>query len=419
MALTTDQGRTATSAEAGIDPQERLAQEAPRWKGAHGVRTAVSDLRDPVAAAGELYSALAHEALGFVLFFVSAEYPLDPLGRALEDAFGDVGLAGCTTAGEITPDGYARGCIVAIGFDRRVFGVAACLIEDLEQVTLTKAQRQVEHLLTSARRRLADCAPPNAQAADRADAPFALTLLDGLSASEEQVLTILDAALGGIPSFGGSAGDDNRLAHTHVFADGRFHTAAAAVVLITTRQPFEVFSTHHLVARHEKLVVTEADAASRRVLELNAAPAVDEYASLVGLRPDELNEGVFARHPLAVKLGDAYYVRSIQRVNDDGSLSFYCAVETGIVLTAMQPTPMLAALDETLEGLERRLGGPLLVIGCDCFLRRLELEADGGIEAGSRRLARAGVIGFNTYGEQHHGMHINQTFTGVAIGSLA
>jgi len=26
------------------------------------------------------------------------------------------------------------------------------------------------------------------------------------------------------------------------------------------------------------------------------------------------------------------------------------------------------------------------------------------------------VIGFNTYGEQFNGMHINQTFTGVAIG---
>ena len=26
------------------------------------------------------------------------------------------------------------------------------------------------------------------------------------------------------------------------------------------------------------------------------------------------------------------------------------------------------------------------------------------------------VIGFNTYGEQFDGMHINQTFTGVVIG---
>ena len=27
------------------------------------------------------------------------------------------------------------------------------------------------------------------------------------------------------------------------------------------------------------------------------------------------------------------------------------------------------------------------------------------------------MIGFSTYGEQYHAMHINQTFTGVAIGT--
>ena len=282
--------------------------------------------------------------------------------------------------------------------------MATTLLEDLESVSLIDAQRRVESLLATARGHLDGEA-------------FALTLLDGLSASEEQVLTTLDAALGGIPSFGGSAGDDNRLAHTHVFAGGRFHSAAAVVVLITTHHPFEVFSTHHLAARRDKLVVTRADPAGRRVLELNALPAVDEYARLVGVLPSELDEGVFARHPLAVKLGDAYYVRSIQRANADGSLSFYCAVETGIVLTAMAGTPILEALDDTLGGLQRRLGRPQLIIGCDCFLRRLEFEALAQIDDASERLSRASVVGFNTYGEQHHGMHINQTFTGVAIGS--
>jgi hypothetical protein len=27
------------------------------------------------------------------------------------------------------------------------------------------------------------------------------------------------------------------------------------------------------------------------------------------------------------------------------------------------------------------------------------------------------VIGFATYGEQYNGMHVNQTFTGVALGA--
>jgi hypothetical protein len=33
----------------------------------------------------------------------------------------------------------------------------------------------------------------------------------------------------------------------------------------------------------------------------------------------------------------------------------------------------------------------------------------------SRLLADHDVIGFNTYGEQFNSVHVNQTFTGVAI----
>ena len=67
-------------------------------------------------------------------------------------------------------------------------------------------------------------------------------------------------------------------------------------------------------------------------------------------------------------------------------------------------------------GGNQRLGAPLLTIGCDCFLRRLELEDSDNLEPIGRYLRDQRVLGFNTYGEQFNGMHINQTFTGVAIG---
>ncbi|PAU78177.1 nitric oxide-sensing protein NosP [Halomonas salipaludis] len=369
------------------------------------VHTAVSHARDPQRAANELAAALRHPQLGFVLFFVSAEYALSPLGEALESAFAGVPISGCTTAGEITSEGYDRGCIVAVGFDARHFGVGVALIDKLDGFGLVHAQRVTDGLLAASRRQ----APPGGD-------HFALTLLDGLSSCEEQVLATLDAALGSIPSFGGSAGDDNRLAHTHVYSNGRFHDQAAVVVMFTTCLPFEVFTTHHLRPRGEKLVVTQADRQRRRVIELNAAPAADEYARLVGCPRAALGDAVFARYPLAVRIGDAFYVRSIQRVNDDGSLSFYCAVENGIVLTAMTPAPILPDLEAVFDDLSARLGEPELIIGLDCFLRRLEIEALDGLEAASSLLRRQRVIGFNTYGEQHHGMHINQTFTGVVLG---
>lgn len=372
-----------------------------------GITTAVSFAQQAEDVAQDLAQQLFNPDLGFVLFFCSAEYDLPALSKALASYFGDMPLVGCTTAGEITPQGYGRGCISAIGFDQRNFSIASVLIDEMERFSLYDAQELVENLVSDCR--------SNAVAPIK-DHSFALTLLDGLSSREEVVLAALSAALGSIPHFGGSAGDDNHLTHTHVYYNGQFHNGAAVVVLINTHLDFEVFTTHHLQPSTEKLVVTKVDSDSRRVLEFNAEPAAKEYARLIGRRLDELDMHIFSSHPLAVKISERYYPRAIQQTNPDQSLTFYCAVENGIVLTAMNTTSLLDNVNQLFQGLNQRLGEPLITIGCDCFLRRLEIDSKGGQQAIEEVLQKQHVIGFNTYGEQFNGMHINQTFTGVAIG---
>ena len=71
-------------------------------------------------------------------------------------------------------------------------------------------------------------------------------------------------------------------------------------------------------------------------------------------------------------------------------------------------------LADALDALARP---PLLVLGFDCILRRLALERAGMAGQMSDLLARYHVAGFNTYGEQHSGMHVNQTFVGMALMS--
>ncbi|GGB93368.1 hypothetical protein GCM10011352_19290 [Marinobacterium zhoushanense] len=371
------------------------------------VVTAVSREQNPKLAARELAEGLLHPELGFVLFFCSAEYPLEQLSAELDKAFEGIQITGCTTAGEVTPQGYERGSITAIGFDRNLFAAEVALIESLEGFALADAQKLVDGLVNACR---------EDRVAPIKGHSFALTLLDGLSSQEEMVLMTLNAALGSIPQFGGSAGDDIHLTNTHVYYNGRFYTQAAVVIMISTPLDFEVFTTHHMHARDEKLVVTAADPGSRTVYELNAVPAAEEYARIVGLPVEQLDNRVFAFKPLAVRIGNEHYVRSIQRVNEDGSLTFYCAVENGIVLTAMEPGSMIENLGARFDNIESEMGDPLITIGCDCFLRRLELEYCDQAEEMSRFLQQHRVVGFNTYGEQYDGMHINQTFTGVVIG---
>ncbi|MBE0485374.1 nitric oxide-sensing protein NosP [Marinobacter sp.] len=371
------------------------------------VRVASSSLRDSEQAAADLARQLCHDHLGTVLFFCSVEYDLASLGPALQEAFAGTRVYGCTSAGEITERGYDRGCISAIGFDSRYFAIDCALIRQLDCFTLQDAQSVIDNLLNTCR---------DAQLSPVKGNTFAITLLDGLSSREELVLATLNAALGTIPQFGGSAGDDERLADTHVYYDGEFHCGAATVMLVNTPLDFRVFSTHHMQPLDEKLVVTHACPESRTVYELNAEPAAEVYARSVGVPIEQLDRKVFALRPLGVRVGSNYFIRSIQRVNPDGSLTFYCAVETGIVMVGMAPGSLLDSVREQIETSERLVGAPLVTIGCDCFLRRLEAELTGQGDEVSEFLKEHKVVGFNTYGEQFNGMHINQTFTGVVIG---
>ena len=73
-----------------------------------------------------------------------------------------------------------------------------------------------------------------------------------------------------------------------------------------------------------------------------------------------------------------------------------------------EPRPLHAALD----ALPRP---PLMVLGFDCILRRLAVEQAGMTDVMTDLFGRYRVCGFNTYGEQISGMHVNQTFVGLAL----
>ncbi len=203
---------------------------------------------------------------------------------------------------------------------------------------------------------------------------------------------------------------------TFVYHDGQFHENSAVVTLVSTELPFAVFKSQHFVPGDVKFVVTEADVEKRIVRELNGAPAGEEYARAIGLEVGELNPTVFSQHPVVVRVGGSDYVRAIAQLNDDGSLTFFCAIDEGIVLTLATSVDLVQSLEETLEKLQEGLGKPQLVIGSDCILRRLEIEHENLFDSVDKVIKENAIVGFSTYGEQFNAMHVSQSFTGVAIG---
>lgn len=357
---------------------------------------------DAAVAVSELAKTLPLDHIETLLFFCSVRYDLKLLASALQQFFPEQQRLGCTTAGEISLAGYEEVSIVAIGFNREFFRCQPALIEDLPSFDLARAQQTVDHVL----------APFGTVASQQM---LALTLLDGLSSQEELVLLHLETALGNIAHLGGSAGDNNQHQQTFVFYQQQFYSNAAIMLLLQTAVPFQVFSGHHLKATAQKFVVTAASADHRTIYELDAEPAAMVYARMVGIEQAELCSTTFALYPLAVKMGQDYYVRSIQRVNDDQSLTFYCAVGLGAVLTRMQAQPMLEHLHNLLAE-QAIFGETSLILACDCVLRRQELSSRDQLTIASEYYQQKKIVGFSSYGEHFNGIHVNQTMTGVMFG---
>jgi hypothetical protein len=243
---------------------------------------------------------------------------------------------------------------------------------------------------------------------------FAMLLVDGLCREEDALVAAIAPALGATPLFGGSAGDGLDFARAPVIAGGRLREGAAVLAVVRTRCDVEVFRFDNFRPTPRRMVVTRADPEARLVHELNAEPAAAEYARVAGLDPYRLDPHAFAAHPVVVRLGGRHHVRAIQKAEGDGALRFFSAIEEGLVLTLAEQVDIVAHLRGALEGLSRQ-GRPDAILGFDCILRKLEAEQAQAGRALSRVLAEHGVVGFSTYGEQHNGLHVNQTFTGVAL----
>ncbi len=372
------------------------------------VRKGVSQHPDARIAAGELFAALNQPDIKLAMFYCSPDYDLSALADAMRQQFGNIPLIGCTTAGEITPNGYLSGSLTGFSLASSELDVATDVIP-LDKLDSTATGVVVSNLLNS----LDDRDGLPASATDT----FAYLLLDGLAMQEELVVNVIHHHLHGIELIGGSAADKTNFKATYVYYNGTFQQNIAVLSLIRSNLPFKVFRTQHFVKSDQRMVVTKADPAKRRVYEINGQPAAREYARLIGMGTSTLTPLVFSTYPVVVRVGGQYFVRSIGFVAEDESLQFFCAIDEGLVLTLAKGVDMVVNLNEAFDEVRNEIGTPQLVLGCDCILRKLEVEREGLTEQIGQIFMDNNVIGFATYGEQFNAMHVNQTFTGVAIGT--
>lgn len=376
---------------------------SPATCGIHIACSFAESLDDSIV---ELRASLPPAQFEHLIVFFSPKFAPGLLAEKLREAFPTTPFSGCTTAGEISHSGIHNGSIQIIAFEKSHFKFATAVIED----TSTSSVELAAKAARNAKSRIVNGGSTLNK--------FGLLLSDGLCNCEETLVASISWALGDIQMVGGSAGDDLQFSHTSLIHNGRALTDAAILMIVETDVPFHTFKSQNFDPTATKLVITDCNAEQRIVYEFNAENASLEYANAIGLIPEDLGPFSFASHPLVVKVGNDYYCRSIRNMNPDGSLSFFCAIDVGLVLTVARPTDLADATEAKLQEVNKLMSGTELVLGFDCILRRLDAENRQMKSRIEKIYQKHKVVGFHTYGEQYNAMHLNQTLTGIAFGSL-
>ncbi|MCA0963989.1 FIST N-terminal domain-containing protein [Salipiger bermudensis] len=372
-------------------------QTPPRF-----VQVAASRQRVAQAAVQEALAGIDLHETCFLLALVPDGLSLEAVASALDDGAGGVPVFGCTTAGTITTEGYETEALLLLAFPRAHFRCASMLIAPLKPMSMKSIASELRNHAARFRR----TAGWNR---------LALIFADGLSKQEDLLVATLEAALGEVPVFGGSAGDNLSFRETFVLHEGQFHTNAALLLLLETDLAFQGLGFDHFLPTDVQMVVTKALPDERLVLEINGAPAALEYARLIGRPVEQLSPEVFAENPMLVRQNMNYHVRAVHDAPGAHALSFLGAIDDGLILTLGRGKEILETLEAGLDVKGPRAVAPDFVLGFDCVLRKLEIEQKHLGAQVSEIFRRRRVLGFNTYGEQHCGVHVNQTFVGVAF----
>lgn len=336
-----------------------------------------------------------------VFAFVSSQCDLPRVAQAL--AATGAPIISCTSAGQLGAAGFEQGGITAAVVHDGL-AVRSFLVRSLKDLDRSLDETASAILATGA----LDV---------ETGTVVGLVLSDGLSGVEARLMAGLHQRLPMTPIVGGSASDDLRFERASVYWDGQYLSDAAVLHLIATDLPITPLRFQHHRPTEHRLVVTRTSDDRRTVHELNGIPAVQAYAEALGLTPREVTAPVASSHPLLLRIGGEYYTRSIRRLTGAGALELYGTIEPGLVVRVGQTHDIVGTTAAAFAAARERVGEPALVIGCDCVLRRLEIQRAGLARDVGQILTNQRVIGFSAYGEQINGLHVTHSFTGFMFGA--
>jgi hypothetical protein len=253
---------------------------------------------------------------------------------------------------------------------------------------------------------------------------FALTFIDGLSASESFLMEAVYRD-GKFPCLfvGGSAGGRLDFKSTWTF-DGTEvveNSAVIAFVRMAKDKRFGVFKTHNFSTTSTSFLVCKSDLIGRTVSQVaetdqfEPANFVDvlarHFACSRAALPDKIKDYAFG-----IEIEGEIFVRAVAGIDlEKGQLSFYCDIAPGDRLHLLKADNFVDKTNADFAKFIERKPKPLGAILNDCICRRLCNPSSLGQ---LNTFAQLPAAGFSTFGELL-GININQTLCAVMFFDVA
>ncbi len=253
-----------------------------------------------------------------------------------------------------------------------------------------------------------------------AERVFALTLVDGVSASENFLMEAVYRS-GRFPCLfiGGSAGGKFDFQETSIFDGGGVlhHHALVIFVRMAEGRRYGVFKSQNFTKTGKSFAIVDSDPEARVVKAalapngLDIVPFVETLARHFNVGPHQVQEKL-AGHTFGIEIDGEIFVRSISGMDlAKGSVSFYCDVNPGDELLLLRANDFVAQTQNDLEKFLRGKPEPLGAILNDCILRRLN---NGAALNRLSTLWQVPVAGFSTFGELF-GINVNETLSAIVF----
>ncbi len=285
--------------------------------------------------------------------FVGINHDLPQVLAGIKLVFTSVPVVGCSTHGEISPEGARDGSVLVMAIGGPGFAVTTAVAKNV-----------------SGRQRDAGAELADAVARDTG-LPYTamLILTDGFIRDQEDILRGIYSVVGAsIPLVGGAAGDGWRFQGTEQIHGDEVLSDAVVVASISSEAPIAVGVRHGWRKVGEPMVVTGCG--DGRVHTLDDQPAMDVYLDRVGAPPEAYTDAnAFSQFALSRPLGfmrrSGEVVRNLSTEVDlaGRSLGGGGQIPLGTVAWLMEgdePSILDAATEACRDAIDALQGAPLL-----------------------------------------------------------